>query len=204
MKKIIDRIIDYIDGQMNSKQKEDFEFELKDSIQLQKELEEYKSLFNSVEVEKSRVIDKDYAESIIPAFRERIEKNRPFLFYKKLAYSMSVFSLAALVILLLTLFSSTDENRQSDLFADNSERNDIELYIEQISADDLISSYRESQPEILDSVYKNHYSREIISNDYAVENLFAINDINYQELESILSDEEMDFVYNEILNKEFF
>jgi hypothetical protein len=117
---------------------------------------------------------------------------------------MYALSLAALVILILTLFSSTDENQQSDFFTDNSEREDIELYIQQISADDLISSYRESQPEILDSVYKNHYSREIISNDYSVENLFAINDIIYLELESILSDDEMDFVYNEIINKEFF
>lgn len=204
MKKINDRIIDYLDGHMNSKQREEFESELKDSVQLQKEFKEYEFLFNSVEIEKSRVIDKDYAESIIPAFRKRIEKNKPFRFSEKLAYAMSALSLAALVILILTLFSSTDENQQPDLLADNSERNDIELYIEQMSADDLISSYRESQPEILDSVYNSHFSSEIIEEDYAFETLFAINDINYQELESILSDDEMDFVYNEIINKEFF
>jgi hypothetical protein len=204
MKKFNQRIIDYLDGQMNSKQREEFENELRNSIQLKKEFEEYKSLFNFLEAEKSRVIDKDYAESIVPAFRKRIEKKKPFGFSEKLAYPMYALSLAALVILILTLFSSTDENQQSDFFTDNSEREDIELYIQQISADDLISSYRESQPEILDSVYKNHYSREIISNDYSVENLFAINDIIYLELESILSDDEMDFVYNEIINKEFF
>ncbi|HSL88082.1 MAG TPA: hypothetical protein VK870_02135 [Ignavibacteriaceae bacterium] len=204
MKKINNKIIDYLDGQMNSKQSEEFESELKNSVQLQKEFKEYEFLFNSVEFEKSRAIDKNYAESIIPAFRNRIEKNKPFRFSEKLVYPMYALSLAALILLILTLFSSTDESQQSDLLADNSERNDIELYIEQISADDLISSYRESQPEILDSVYKNHYSREIISSDNAVENLFAINGINYQELESILSDEEMDFVYNEIINIEFF
>lgn len=204
MKKINDRIIDYLDGHMNSKQREEFESELKDSVQLQKEFKEYEFLFNFVEIEKSRAIDKNYAESIIPAFRKRIEKNKPFRFSEKLAYAMSALSLAALVILILTLFSSTDENEQPDLLADNSERNDIELYIEQMSADDLISSYRESQPEILDSVYNSHYSSEIIEEDYAFETLFAINDINYQELESILSDDEMDFVYNEIINKEFF
>jgi len=204
MKKINDRIIDYLDGQMNSKQKEDFEFELKDSIQLQKELEEYKSLFNSVEIEKSRAIDRDYAESIIPAFRKRIEKNRPFLFYKKLAYSMSVLSLAAVVIILLTLFTAKDENGQSDLFTGDFEQIEIESYIDQISSAELIANYMDYQPEILDSVYKSHFSREIKEDDYAFETLFAINDINYQELESILSDDEMDFVYNEIINKEFF
>ncbi|MBS4033763.1 MAG: hypothetical protein KGZ85_04805 [Ignavibacterium sp.] len=204
MKKFNHRIIDYLDGQMNAKQREELESELRDSIQMQKEFEEYESLFNFVKAEKSKVIDKDYAVSIIPAFRKRIEKKRPLRIYNKLAYAISVFSFAALVIIFITLFSSTDENQQSDFFADNSEREDIEIYIQQISADELISSYRENQPEILDSVYKNYYSREIISNDYSVENLFAINDINYEELESLLSDDEMDFVYNEIINKEFF
>jgi hypothetical protein len=54
MKKFNQRIIDYLDGQMNSKQREEFENELRNSIQLKKEFEEYKSLFNSVEAEKSR------------------------------------------------------------------------------------------------------------------------------------------------------
>lgn len=204
MKKINDRIIDYLDGQMNSKLRKEFESELQNSIQLEKEFEEYKSLFNSLEIEKSRAIDRDYAESIIPAFRKRIEKNRPFLFYKKLAYSMSVLSLAAVVIILLTLFTAKDENGQSDLFTGDFEQIEIESYIDQISSAELIANYMDYQPEILDSVYKSHFSREIKEDDYAFETLFAINDMNYQELESILSDDEMDFVYNEIINKEFF
>ncbi len=197
-------IIRYLDGQMNPVEKTDFENELNSSEELRKALEEYKAVFNSVELAKNIKLNEDYAESIIPEFRRRLEKQRPINFNIRFAYGFTTVIIIALAVLYFTRLNDTNKLNETELVTNDITPNEIETIFNQMSTEDLILAYEFEETAKLDSLYASYYSREIVDPEYAEENLFALNDIELNEIEDLLSDDEMDFVYNEIINKEFF
>ncbi len=197
-------IIRYLDGQMNPVEKTDFENELKSSEELRKAFEEYKKVFHSVECAKNIKINEDYAESIIPEFRRRLEKKSSAHFNFRLAYGLTTVIIIALAVLFFSRVSNTDKIMETELVTNNITPNEIETIFNQMSTEDLILAYEFEETNKLDSLYTSYYSREIVDPEYAEENLFALNGIELNEIEDLLSDDEMDFVYNEIINKEFF
>lgn len=204
MKDYRKQIVDYFDGQMSSQKKLSFENELKNSEELRKLFEEFKVVYNAVSVEKQKVIDRNYSETIIPEFRARINStgnNKPFT---RIAYSIS-FAIIIFVIGLLVVKSDKINNSEEyNLFTEDLTQTEIEVLMQQLNADDLILTYQEDDSDFLDSVYHNYYSSEILNSERSVDDLLTLNDIDYLDLESLLSNDEMDVLYDEIINVKFF
>ena len=64
----------YLKGKMSSQERLKFEDELKKSEELNNDFEEYKNLVHFINETKNAEINKDYSESIVPNFRNRLER----------------------------------------------------------------------------------------------------------------------------------
>jgi hypothetical protein len=201
MKKTNEKILKYLDGLLSSKERIEFEKEIQSSEEFQNELNDYNELFRIIEMEKTKTINQEYAESILPQFRRVNKSKNSIRHFPRYAFGVSLF-----IILIMSSFLifRSGQDQQSEVVGSYLNLNDTERLVVQLSSSDMISSYDEKQLLILDSAYFSYYSQEISGSENAAENLIAINDIDYSELENILSEEEIDFVYNEIINKEFF
>lgn len=197
-------IIKYLDGQLNPIEKAEFEDSLKKSKELKNLFDEYKMVYNSVESVKKVTLTEDYAVSIIPEFRRRLEAKKSVRYNLRYAYGFAALIFIALTLLFISRDLSSDKIGDVQ-FADNDITDaELENIFDQISAEDLLYVYTDEEANKLDLVYESYYSNEIISKENADENLFALNNLDFSDIENILSDEELDLVYNEIINKEFF
>lgn len=197
-------IIKYLDGQLNPIEKAEFEDSLKKSKELKNLFDEYKMVYNSVESVKKVTLTEDYAASIIPEFRRRLEAKKSVRYNLRYAYGFAALIFIALTLLFISRDLSSDKIGDVQ-FADNDITDaELENIFDQISAEDLLYVYTDEEANKLDLVYESYYSNEIISKENADENLFALNNLDFSDIENILSDEELDLVYNEIINKEFF
>src|SRR5690606_29584298 len=113
---------------------------------------------------------------------------------------------AVIVVLFLFLNPLDTGDSQSDveLAYNNLPESELDYLYSQMTAEELLSiNQTDSQPEF-DSMYMNYYSTRLIEDEDPVENLFAINDIDLEEIEKILSEQELEIVYSQLINKEIF
>jgi len=203
MSKSEDKIIKYLDNQMSESERTDFETELENSAGLKSMFENYKDLFNEIDVEKKKLINQDYAATIIPEFRKRIENNKS----SRTQYVFAAGITAAVIVVLFLFLNPLDTgDSQSDveLAYNNLPESELDYLYSQMTAEELLSiNQTDSQPEF-DSMYMNYYSTRLIEDEDPVENLFAINDIDLEEIEKILSEQELEIVYSQLINKEIF
>lgn len=203
MSKSADKILKYLDNQMSESERTDFETELKNSADLRSLFENYKALFDEIDIEKKKLIEQYYAATIIPEFRKRIENNNS----SRTQYVFAA-GIAAAVILVLFLFLNplVNSNSQSDveLTYNNLPESELDYLYSQVTAEELLNiNQADSMPEI-DSMYMHYFLTRLIEEDDPVENLFAINDVDLEEIERILSEQELEIVYNQLINKEIF
>jgi GrpB-like predicted nucleotidyltransferase (UPF0157 family) len=81
----------YLNGKMNSSERLIFEDELKESEELKNNFGEYKNLMHFIDETKNAEISKDYSESIVPNFRNRLERTDGRKLFKKLKYVFASF-----------------------------------------------------------------------------------------------------------------
>lgn len=204
MKKNDEKIIQYLDGQMSPDQIKEFETELTVSEDLRKRLTDYRKVYSEVYLTKQKSLHPQYSDSIIPEFRRRFENKNSRVFINRFAYTLVSFILIASAIYLLKNVNSQNPDYDTFFTIQEIEDNDIELLFNNLNDDEIILAYKDSKPEKIDSFLSKHYSEEVTSSGLPEENLFALNDIDFHEIENLLSDEELDLVYNEIFNKVFF
>src|SRR5690606_31026293 len=112
MSKSEDKIIKYLDNQMSESERTDFETELENSAGLKSMFENYKDLFNEIDVEKKKLINQDYAATIIPEFRKRIENNKS----SRTQYVFAAGITAAVIVVLFLFLNPLDTgDSQSDV-----------------------------------------------------------------------------------------
>lgn len=204
MKKIDEKIIQYLDGHMSPEQIKEFESELAVSEDLKQRFAEYSKVYAEVNITKNKSLHPYYSEAIIPAFRKGFEEKTSVVFTRRFAFVLAAFILIASALYLINILNLQNNVSDSLLTIQEIEDNDIELLFNNLTDDELILAYRDLKPERMDSLLSDHYSEEVTSSAIPEENLFVLNDINYQQIENLLSDEELDMVYNEIFNKVFF
>lgn len=204
MKKNDERIIMYIDGQMSPGQIKDFEKELQSSETLRKELSEYKAVYKSISTAKEKRLNANYTESIIPEFRRRMEEKKSGALNTRFAYIVVSFILIASVIYLVNLLQVQDPGTETVVSFNQIENSDLDIALENMSTDDILLAYSDEDSNELDSILTAYFSETVTSAADSEENLFALNELDYLQIENLLSDEEVDLVYNEIINKVLF
>lgn len=204
MKKNNERIVKYLDGQMSPDQKKHFETELGSSEILRRELSDYKAVYESVRAVREKRLSAEYTESIIPEFRRRMEEKKSGVFNARFAYVVASFVIIASVIYLINHLQIKDSEVENIFSFNQIENSDIDIALENMSADDILLSYSGKDSNTLDSIVATYFSEEAASSAISEENLFALNELDFQQIENLLSDEEVDLVYNEIIDKVLF
>ncbi len=198
--KIDERIIRYFDNQMNDLERKKFEEDLKNSSDLTIQVEYYKDAFQKLKIKDESFSEEDYFVNLVPRFREKLsaKRGKPKL---QIAYSLS----AAVLILMIALIYFNPIKTKDNLTLEN-----------------LISSFNEQEKIHLYNFYRSDTEILEISNGNSTENLsdMLLTEINLQEsdiakmdaygilsVEEImteLQDNEVDAIYDEILNTKFF
>lgn len=204
MNNIDERVLKYLDGQMDLSQRKIFEDEIKKSEELRNIYIDYIKLMKCVDDEKKKNINSDYAESVLPEFRRRVEQKKYSSRYAPFAYGLAI-ATAVIIILLVTLpINKEGSSSFADLSSEDINTQEVDKLFDEMATQELITTYDDIKSADLDSIYLSYYSAEITESENQIENLFALNDLEYYEIEQILSENELEIVYNEIINREFY
>jgi len=193
-----DKIILYTDNQLSPEEKQKFEEDLQNSPELQHELENYKKVFQKINLMNVRSADESYFVNNVPAFREKLEKKRKVYIYKRLIYASSA---AVISIFVLSLFLF----RNVETVSGDGESL-TSLSDEQIN--NLAGTYNVFETDTALSTVADSVWYELISDEFnfSYENADSIlhsfnGSVSYTE---DLNEEEASLVYDHLINKEFF
>jgi len=187
-----------MDNQLSPEEKQKFEEDLQNSPELQHELENYKEVFQKINLMNVRSADESYFVKNVPTFREKLEKKRKIYLYKRLIYASSA---AVIIIFVLSLFlfknveTVPGEGESLTSLSDEQINNLAENY-NVLEADTSLSA-------IADSVWDELIVDEF---NFSYENADSIlhsfnGSISYADY---LNEEEASLVYDRLINKEFF
>lgn len=201
--KIKDKIILYFDEQLNENEKAAFEAELKNSSELQQEVQQYKKLLSLINETKNVEINSNYFDNIISLFRSKTAGEKKKKISPKTAYVFSIVS-AVFLICYVLIGNLNVNNVRDEVYTNNYFRNG--------NSSILSNSYEELIPDDLSSNEKNDYDIRLgsiietelnITSD-SIKYSVADGILGYNTVIENISDTEADLVYNNILNKKIF
>jgi hypothetical protein len=200
--KIDDRIILYLDNQMNDEERRIFEIELSKSTELSKQLESYKNFMHSMKIDENDFRDQEYFVNLIPKFRKNLSADKRS-FKIKTAYALSaVASVVAIVLLIFNPFKTSENNSVEKLIStfNESEAVDILNYY----SDDLSNIKTEQLNGTSDSLFTGLIYTELNLQETDLSHLISADEISIETIYSEIQSKEADLIYNEILKKKYF
>jgi len=195
-----ERILKYLDNDLDNNERIKFENDLKQLPELKKEYDKYLVLNNKFNYNKVIEVDETYFNGIVPEFRNRLETKKKS---KRIFAFSFANSLAAIIIFYLVL--SPNKSLNLNEIAKNWNENDINNAIEYaVPNSNLYSLTDEYDYSSLDSVVSTMLTDELnLTNNSEVMQLID-NSIDYNNLTSQISTAETNELYNTILNKKYF
>lgn len=193
-----EKIIRYIENELTSEERIAFENELKFSAELRNEFEKFLSLKNETNDLKEIKLNNIYLDSVLTEFRNKIQTSKAHTIKSNLRYSFAImiiflFSTAIVYYFLPNKPESTDLTEFTKSL-NNSQRIDLLediddgfVPLELISENDSINEI----DELLNV--------ELVINNSVLESY----DIAYDDLIAGLERDEINRIYNEILNRNF-
>ncbi len=196
-----EKYLRYLLNQMSEDEKHLFENELESSKQIRDDYESYKKVMDLVIGSKNITLNSQYAQTIIPKFRKKLEGKKKQSIIVKYGYAFSALFIAALSYLVITQTLTDKQNSQkmySDLTKDEASFFASEMNIE------LGKDYDEITIQKIDSVYNDKLSNDVTEavNDNSID--VITEDMNLNELNQYLSDKDVDLIFAELSNKEKF
>jgi len=191
----------YLKGKMNSQEKMIFEDELKKSEELNNEFEEYKNLEHFINETKNVEINKDYSESIVPNFRIRLEKINEKKSYTKLKYVFA--SLLIIVVSYITISKFNGGNKQ-ELKQVLTTLSDEELNLianDFYASDDLTKSMDDISSQKIDSIYAENLKTSLAESIDDINSNVILSKNNVTEADHYLSDNDIDIIYTQLIEK---
>lgn len=193
-----EKIIKYIDDDLSAEEREVFEKELSGSISLQKEYKKFLAVKEGIDLSKNIALDNKYLDSIIPEFRNRVDRPESFTLNKKVGY--------AFVVIMAFLVSKVIFN---NIVTENNKVNDLQIFTESLDEEQKLNLLENLNGDIeeyyliADNGFSNDLT-DLIQTDLEINNDIAeVYGINYNELIDQLSPVEAEKIYNEILRKKF-
>lgn len=190
-------------GKMNSEERKDFEDELNNSESLKKDFTEYKKLTSYIDEVKDVHLNGEYSETIITEFRERLESKRDLNSFKIIRYS---FSAIVLIVVGYFLISFLDKEKPVEITSILTEFSDDEIESLSYNFDysaDIENHITDDNVNRIDSIYNEKLSSSISASlqENGLEYIFNIN--NLSDVDEYLSENDVDIIYAQLINKEF-
>ena len=193
-----ERIIKYIENELSKNDRTAFEMELNNSAELREELNKYLGVKTETDELKKIKLNPLYLDSILPEFRNKLEKRKSLSLKKNLGYAFGIMLVFILSIAILKNFfiSETESTELKEFTQSLNENERIELF-ENLSDDSEV--YNLISENVSESQLSNLFSANLEINNEVAE---AYN-IEYYEIVDDLSEDEIEIIYKEILNTNF-
>jgi hypothetical protein len=193
-----ERIVKYIENELSPQERNTFEVDLSNSVELREEFGKYLKVNAETDEIKKLKLNQLYLDSIIPEFRNKLETPKSLSFKKNLGYAFGIMLVFILSVAILRSF-----------FISETESTDLKEFTQSLNENQRIELLEELNGE--SEVY-NLISENISEN--RLNNLFAVNleinnevaeaySIEYYEIVDDLSKDEIEVIYKEILNTNF-
>jgi hypothetical protein len=193
-----ERIIKYLENELAPEEKTAFEEDLKNSVELKEEFQKYLAVKEEIEHLKNTRLNSLYVDSILPEFRNRVDTRKKVIVKKSLGYAFGVMLIFIVSIVVLKIYF----NHQRDL-------SDIEEFTQSLDEDQKI--------ELLDNINGDREVYSLMSENITVPDLVLLletnlvvtdelakaYDIEYKDMVSLLTEDEIEKIYNEVINKNF-
>jgi pyruvate-formate lyase-activating enzyme len=172
---------------------------LKNSTELREGYQKYLKVKKNIELSNKVKLNREYSESIIPEFRNKIHKSNSYVLKRNLGYAFGTMIILIFSVVIL-----------QSVFTEDSEINTLQEFTESLNETEKIQLLENLNSD-LDEYYllTDNYSGTEISYLLSQELEISYNvadayDISYTELVDELSPDEAEKIYNEILNKRIF
>ena len=198
MMKNDERIIKYIEDELTPVERVAFELDLRNSKELREVFEKYLRVKEEIKEFKKFKMNQAYLDSMIPELRNKIDTPRNFSVKKNLGYAFGVVFVIMLSILVLKNF-----------FGNEIPSNDLQKFVQSLNENQRIQLLEEINGESeVDKIIQESISETEINNLLASELEINIEiaetyDISNSDLMVGLSQQEVDNIYSEILNRNF-
>ncbi|HMN16425.1 MAG: hypothetical protein HND40_07745 [Ignavibacteriota bacterium] len=193
----------YLIGKMSESEKNEFENSLIASSELQNNFDNYKKLKELITNTRSIKLSEEYSSGILPRFRNELQENKKNKIYYNLGAITAAFASVIIgFVLTVNLFIKTDPDKPSDLITII--ENDRDSIINSFDISDKLISKADSESfQIIDSVYNDLLSQNInVESETDDFDAFAF-DIENADLEQFISEEEIDQIYAQLMEKKF-
>ncbi|MCW8823086.1 MAG: hypothetical protein OQK63_03315 [Ignavibacteriaceae bacterium] len=187
------RIIKYLDNDLTSEERTAFERELKSSEELKREFEKYSIIKEKIKNQKNLRLNSDYLSSILPEFHNKVHSGKKETLRRGLSYAFGLILLFLIGISFQKIFFNNSDK----------ERNDLEKFTQSLNDNqklDLLESLNGSD-DLYNIILGKEYV-DLLENDLVVnEDVLKTYDIGYKDLIGNLSDNDVEKIYNELLNR---
>lgn len=193
----------YLIGKMSESERNEFENSLIASSELQNNFDNYKKLKELITNTRSIKLSEEYSSVILPRFRNELQENKKNKIYYNLGAITAAFASVIIgFVLTVNLFIKTDPDKPSDLITII--ENDRDSIINSFDISDKLISKADSESfQIIDSVYNDLLSQNInVESETDDFDAFAF-DIENADLEQFISEEEIDQIYAQLMEKKF-
>jgi hypothetical protein len=192
------KIIKYIENELTPAERVAFETDLKNSIQLNEEFKKYLRVKKESGELKTLKLSPPYLDSVLPEFRNNIETPKSSSVKKNLGYAFGIMLVFILSIAILKNFF----NKDSELI-------DIQEFTQSLNENQRIELLEELNGEsevykiIPENISGNEFNSLLASGLELDNEVAEAYDISYNDLITGLSQEEVENIYSEILNRNF-
>ena len=193
-----ERIIKYIENELSPQERNAFEVELNNSVELREELNKYLKVKAETDEIKKLKLNPFYLDSILPELKNKLNPPKTFSVKRNLGYAFGVMLVFILSIVVLKNFfiSETELTDLKEFTQSLNENERIEL-LENLN--DASEVYNLISENISESQLNNLLAANLEINNEVAE---AYN-IEYYEIVDDLSEDEIEVIYKEILNTNF-
>jgi len=189
-----EKILEYLDNELTAEEKAAFEKEMESSKELKLEFQKYVSVKEEIEKLKGSRLKADYIDSVLPEFYNRMHTGKKETIRKSLSYAFGVMLIFIIGIAVMRIFF----NNQND-------PKNIEEFTQALNENQKIELLEKfnGNSEVYNLIPENDIAN-LLEADLEINNEVAeAYDIDYKEIIGNLSDNELEIVYQEILNKNF-
>ena len=196
------KFFSYLKGKMNPEERKEFEDELMNSDNLNKEFIEYKKLNDFIDETKNILLNKNYTESIITEFRKRKDSKG----LKKISPTIK-YAFASIIIIIVGYFLISQKNivnpQDVNLLLTQYSDSELDSYINDYDYSNTIEiNIGNEDVQRIDSLYLENISARLIESikEESLTDIVGFNSV--ADVDEYLTDNEVDLIYAQLINKE--
>lgn len=199
MKNNDEKFSSYFLNEMDDNERLKFEEELKTSIELRNEYENYKKLFDVIQITKSIKLSDEYSQNIIPVFRKKLERKQKFSAMIKFGYVFAV--LLAFVVGYSVMDFMIKTNKENPVSFTSITPEEASSFADEMNIN-FENDYDEQASASIDSLYTTAVNENVKSSIDSKRIQSISKDISIDELDKYLSEDDVNLIFAELSDKE--